>query len=994
MATPLLVADVNPSDISPRILGTLNGNVVFDTYGPFPDVPYNASDYLKLWIESQEGATEFLSTFWSFPDFAIAGIINNGTEDLLLFSADGQIWATSGLNNTPINLGNYNHGLTGRTPVTGSRGQNFGNKIIFTNEENNNLFVTDGTPQGSFILHESGSFSGTVGHISPTNIGTGFVFTTSSNDANNNTIYESWYSDGVSGNPLKRIGEKSLQVNGVSEDNSIVWLTDTRTGELWASDSNISSLSLIGNSASASGSVIGNQLFYNSGSLGPNGEEYGGNELWISDGTVEGTRILKDIQNETGYGYGEPEGLIRVGETIVYGGADQFHGYELWATDGTEEGTRLLKDINSNEGTYYVNTGGSFVYPDSGVIHEGYLYFLGYQSNSSGRGTQNIWRTDGTEANTELVLDVSFFASYGWSSTNYLTSSDTSLYFTAENDQYGTEVWKLNFADIGTTIDSSQFTFTASAEAIDASISNTSFVNVNGNALDNTITGNSLDNLINPGDGNDVVSAGPGSDEIIGGSGAGDDVYNGEEGLDTVIYSSTTLGVTVNLQEGTAVGPEVDNDTLISIENVVFGLGENHFWGNSESNYVVGTAGDNDTAHFALPFNSYEILKKGPLDNHYFIDNDDFVNIEYFDFNGQLYGHDSSASSLVPALLDQGVGTAGLITSTGDLQEGVALSAPVVTDDPDGDLVLWDNANPEYQWLQDGAVIDGATASTYTVPADAISTNDQSADYAVEITYSDLEGFRNTASPVTANSVSVSQIDNGVASYQLQVNDAPLTGTASLNTPITATLLEEDPDGAGSDVVYSWETQATSADPWTPVGTNTNTFTPTAELAGQELQLTIEYTDGQNHPTILAPLGTTIEQDNQVDLITGTLKAPKKIDLEGRGRKKLVLYGSEEINVRDIELDSVIFGGDANELMNPVPERGDYFGIATRKRKGRVKYQSKIRDINNDSFEDLIVRARVADMNPVLDNDDNKIFAYANIGETNALFESNPINFI
>ena len=27
---------------------------------------------------------------------------------------------------------------------------------------------------------------------------------------------------------------------------------------------------------------------------------------------------------------------MRIGETIVYGGADQFHGYELWATDGTE----------------------------------------------------------------------------------------------------------------------------------------------------------------------------------------------------------------------------------------------------------------------------------------------------------------------------------------------------------------------------------------------------------------------------------------------------------------------------------------------------------------------------------------------------------------------------------------------------------------------------------------------------------------------------------
>ena len=33
--------------------------------------------------------------------------------------------------------------------------------------------------------------------------------------------------------------------------------------------------------------VIGSQLFFNSGFPGPNGEDYGGNELWVSDGTIE-----------------------------------------------------------------------------------------------------------------------------------------------------------------------------------------------------------------------------------------------------------------------------------------------------------------------------------------------------------------------------------------------------------------------------------------------------------------------------------------------------------------------------------------------------------------------------------------------------------------------------------------------------------------------------------------------------------------------------------
>jgi hypothetical protein len=207
-------------------------------------------------------------------------------------------------------------------------------------------------------------------------------------------------------------------------------------------------------------------------------------------------------------------------------------------------------------------------------------------------------------------------------------------------------------------------------------------------------------------------------------------------------------------------------------------------------------------------------------------------------------------------------------------------------------------------------------------------------------------------------------------------------------------LLDNDPDGAGTNVVYTWETRATSADPWIAVGTNTNTFTPTSALAGQELQLTIDYNDGQNYPTSLAPLVTTIEPDTQVDLLTGTMRAPRRINLEGRGRKTLTLYGSAEIDVREIELDSLIFGGEADDLLAPKPENDDYFGVATRKRGGQISYRASFKDANGDGFVDLIAQVRVADMDSVLDDDDNQLFAYASLGEANALFESNRINFV
>jgi len=122
-------------------------------------------------------------------------------------------------------------------------------------------------------------------------------------------------------------------------------------------------------------------------------------------------------------------------------------------------------------------------------------------------------------------------------------------------------------------------------------LTGTANVAASGNNLDNTLIGNAGNNLLNAGAGNDIVDGGDGDDTIIGGSGAGDDLYIGGSGVDTVVYSSATLGIVVDLQAGTATGAEIGNDTLVSIENILGGSGNDNVRGNAVANVLDGQAG-------------------------------------------------------------------------------------------------------------------------------------------------------------------------------------------------------------------------------------------------------------------------------------------------------------------------------------------------------------------------------------------------------------------
>jgi ELWxxDGT repeat protein len=69
-----------------------------------------------------------------------------------------------------------------------------------------------------------------------------------------------------------------------------------------------------------------------------------GYELWVTDGTAEGTSLVLNI--DPGSTGSNANGFASLGHGLaVFDANDGTDGYELWVTNGTAAGTSLVKDI-------------------------------------------------------------------------------------------------------------------------------------------------------------------------------------------------------------------------------------------------------------------------------------------------------------------------------------------------------------------------------------------------------------------------------------------------------------------------------------------------------------------------------------------------------------------------------------------------------------------------------------------------------------------------
>lgn len=128
-------------------------------------------------------------------------------------------------------------------------------------------------------------------------------------------------------------------------------------------------------------------------------------------------------------------------------------------------------------------------------------------------------------------------------------------------------------------------------------------ITFNGTAANETITGTAFNDTLNGAGGadqitglggNDTVDAGTGNDTIFASVNDGNDAYNGNGGTDTYTLVNTTADATVSLAAGTASSAQTGSDTLVAIENVTGGSGNDSITGDGAANVLNGGAG-NDT---------------------------------------------------------------------------------------------------------------------------------------------------------------------------------------------------------------------------------------------------------------------------------------------------------------------------------------------------------------------------------------------------------------
>ena len=150
----------------------------------------------------------------------------------------------------------------------------------------------------------------------------------------------------------------------------------------------------------------------------------------------------------------------------------------------------------------------------------------------------------------------------------------------------------------------------AAGTVVGAGTDNVSGVeNVIGGSAADSLTGDGGANRLMGGGGNDALTGGAGSDVLDGGAGDdslrasvgdGDDAYLGGAGVDTYSLAATAAAAVVNLPAGTATSAETGSDTLVGVENVTGGSGNDLFILGTDNvrNTITGGTGS-DTVDYS-----------------------------------------------------------------------------------------------------------------------------------------------------------------------------------------------------------------------------------------------------------------------------------------------------------------------------------------------------------------------------------------------------------
>lgn len=202
---------------------------------------------------------------------------------------------------------------------------------------------------------------------------------------------EPWITDGtVAGTRmLKDIDPGSAS----SSPTSFVTMGDNvyflATGGLWKTDGTESGTVNVAAVSARNLTAAGSQLFFEGFTAASNWE------LWVSDGTGAGTRMVTEIAPGTNAAFDSAYasvGPAPFGGRVLFVADDGLHGREMWISDGTAAGTHMVRDFIPGENGLWDGE-----YLDFAVLG-GRAYFQG--------GDSELWVTDGTDAGTAFFADL------------------------------------------------------------------------------------------------------------------------------------------------------------------------------------------------------------------------------------------------------------------------------------------------------------------------------------------------------------------------------------------------------------------------------------------------------------------------------------------------------------------------------------------------------------------------------------------------------------
>ena len=334
------------------------------------------------------------------------------------------------------------------------------------------LWRSDGTSQGTFKLKELSD----IGHITwATQQDRHLLIVIDRDrrwDSEGNELVEDrgqlWTSDGSVAGTIKLMSGGEISPPGQEGSSSPNWQTvnkgvifTVRSGlDLWYTNYTVAGTQpLFKNIDSNKVKVVGSTIYFSAD------DGLHGSELWASDTTLKGTRLVQDL-NASKVNSAWMRDFVAMGNRVCF----KANLYELWCSDGTSQGTQLIahpysssvafnwqlyftkndelwRTNGTTNGTYQLKIPDTRVFSSSLTTVQGNTFYslvVGPHLHSK------LWRSDGTANGTTVIKDLG--AAPPFHSPGNVNVVNGIVTFYAYDQSKGLELWRSDGSANGTSV--------------------------------------------------------------------------------------------------------------------------------------------------------------------------------------------------------------------------------------------------------------------------------------------------------------------------------------------------------------------------------------------------------------------------------------------------------------------------------------------------------------------------------------------------------------